>query len=176
MGIALIRGRGFRWTDRPGAPPVVVVNQAFARRSVPGEDPLGMFIRTGDDPYAEVVGVAADTKFLSLTEQPQPLVYYSYPQRPWDPIIHVRVAGDPEARLRMVQQTAEALDPTAIVAVETLRQAAVPLRIMLAGVSPVDPLALAATAIVLLAGGMCASYFPAVRATQVDPIAALRQP
>jgi hypothetical protein len=90
MGIPLIRGRGFRWTDRSGAPPVVIVNQAFVRRSVNDEDPLGMFIRTGDEAFAEVVGVAADTKFLSLTEDPQPLVYYSYGQRPGDPIVHVR--------------------------------------------------------------------------------------
>jgi putative ABC transport system permease protein len=259
MGIALVRGRGFRWTDRSGAPPVVIVNQAFVRRSVNGGDPLGMFIRTGDEAFAEVVGVAADTKFLSLTEDPQPLVYYSYGQRPSDPIVHVRVAGEPEASLRAIQLTAEALDATAIVGVETLRQAAgleialrrgagillaslgglglllalvglyglmaytvasrraeiglrmalgasagqvvslvvahalkliaiglaigasasllltIPLRAQLAGVSPVDPIALATTAMALLAGGLCASYLPARRATRVDPIIALRQ-
>ena len=60
MGIALVRGRGFRWTDRQGAPPVVIVNQAFVRRSVKDGDPLGMFVRTGDEAFAEIVGVAAD--------------------------------------------------------------------------------------------------------------------
>ncbi len=77
LGIPLVRGRGFRWSDRSGAPPVVIVNQAFVRRTFKDEEPLGMFIRTGDEAYAEVVGVAADTKFLSLTGDPQPLVYYS---------------------------------------------------------------------------------------------------
>ena len=48
--------------------------------------------------YAEVVGVAADTKFLSLTEDPQPLVYYSYAQRPWDPIVHVEGRWRPGGR------------------------------------------------------------------------------
>jgi putative ABC transport system permease protein len=50
----------------------------------------------------------------------------------------------------------------------------VPLRAMLAGVSPVDPIALAATAIVLLTGGVCASFLPARRASRVDPMVALR--
>jgi hypothetical protein len=57
---------------------VVIVNQAFTRRYFPDVDPLGRFIRSGDEPYAEVVGVVADTKFVSLAEAPQPLVYYSY--------------------------------------------------------------------------------------------------
>jgi putative ABC transport system permease protein len=259
MGITRLHGREFRWTDRPGAPPVVIVNQAFAARYVAGDDPLAMRIRTGDEPYAEIVGVVADTKFLLLTEDPHPLVYYSYAQRPWDPIVHVSVAGSPEASVGAIRATAERLDPTAIVAVETLRQATgleialrrgagmllaalgslglllalvglygvmahtvtarrveigvrmalgasaghvlslivrraltltaiglsigvsasllltIPLRTMLAGVSPVDPLALATTATALLVGGVCASYLPARRATRVDPMVALRQ-
>ncbi len=238
---------------------MVIVNQAFAGRHFPDRDPLGSFIRTGDEPYAEVIGVAANTKFVSLAEAPQPLVYYSYAQRPWDPIIHVRVGGEPHASLRMIQATAETIDASAIVTVETLRQAAgvemtfrrgagillsilggiglllalvglygvmaytvasqraeigvrmalgassgvvlslvvrrgmkivasglilgvsasllltIPLRAMLIGVSPVDPIAFATTALVLIAGGACASYLPALRATRVDPILALRQ-
>jgi ABC-type antimicrobial peptide transport system permease subunit len=50
-----------------------------------------------------------------------------------------------------------------------------PLRALLIGVSPVDPIAFATTAIVLIAGGVCATYLPALRATRVDPILALRQ-
>ena len=50
-----------------------------------------------------------------------------------------------------------------------------PLRALLVGVSPTNPIALATTAVVLLASGACASYLPARRATRVDPIAALRQ-
>jgi putative ABC transport system permease protein len=51
----------------------------------------------------------------------------------------------------------------------------IPLRAMLIGVSPVDPIAFATTAIVLMAGGACASYLPALRATRVDPLVTLRQ-
>ena len=76
LRIPLTRGREFGRSDRSGAPPVVIVNQAFARRSFTDVDPLGRFIRSGDEPYAEVVGVAADTKFVSLAEVPRPLVYY----------------------------------------------------------------------------------------------------
>jgi predicted permease len=258
MGISQFRGRQFRLADGPGGPPVVIVNQAFAKRYFPGEDPLAKFIRTSDEPYAEIVGVVGDTKFLMLTEEAHPIVYYSYAQRPSDLIVHVRVAALPGASVRAVQAAAESLDAAAIVTVETLRQAAgveialrrgagillaslgglglllalvglygvmaytvaarraeigvrmalgasagrvvslivtraltliavglavgvtasllltIPLQAMLAGVSPVDPIAVATTAVVLLVGGVCASYLPALRATRVDPMIALR--
>jgi ABC-type antimicrobial peptide transport system permease subunit len=46
---------------------------------------------------------------------------------------------------------------------------------MLGGLSPRDPVAYVGTAIALTVVGLAASYFPARRATRVDPMAALRQ-
>ena len=62
-----------------------------------------------------------------------------------------------------------------LLGVSTSLALTIPLRAMLLGVSPVDPIAFATTAIVLFAGGACASYLPALRATRVDPIVSLRQ-
>jgi len=50
-----------------------------------------------------------------------------------------------------------------------------PLGAYLAGVSPADPAAFSATALILVFVGLCATYAPARRATRVDPMAALRQ-
>jgi predicted permease len=259
MGIARLNGREFNRTDRTGAPAVVIVNQAFSTRYFQSDNPLGKLIRTGEEPYAEVVGVVADTKFLLLTEDPHPIVYYSYAQKPGDLVAHVSVGGSPESSVRAIRSAAEAFDPAALVTVDTLRQAAglevafrrgagrmlaslgsiglllalvglygvmsytvaarrteigvrvalgasvghvvslvvtramvltgaglclglsssllltIPLQSMLAGLSPVDPIALASTGVALLAGGACASYWPARRATRVDPMITLRQ-
>ena len=71
MGIPLVRGRGFTSGDRPGAASVVVVNESFARRFWPGQDPIGRRLDGGDG-EREVVGVARDGKYWSLTEEPQP--------------------------------------------------------------------------------------------------------
>jgi ABC-type antimicrobial peptide transport system permease subunit len=48
------------------------------------------------------------------------------------------------------------------------------MRTFLAGVSPYDPAAFAAGALLLAAAGLAAAYVPARQASRVDPIRALR--
>ncbi len=76
MGVAIKRGRGFEKDDGPGAAKVVVVNETFARRLWPGEDPIGQRVKQGwpedGTPWREVVGVVADVK-LEGVDQGTPL-------------------------------------------------------------------------------------------------------
>ena len=79
MGIALRRGRLLQSTDRRDAP-VVVVNEALARKYYPGEDPLGKPIYLGAPdnrlfPQGTIVGVVADTRDAGLGSDPLPTVY-----------------------------------------------------------------------------------------------------
>jgi predicted permease len=68
IGQRLLRGRDFAETDRADAPPVCIVNESFARRFWPGEDPLGKRVKHGrldsDRPSYTVVGIVADTKSI----------------------------------------------------------------------------------------------------------------
>lgn len=80
MFIPLERGREFTARDRAGSLPVAIVNQSFARRFWPGEDPIGKRIQVGDQPR-EVIGIAHDSKTRSLNESPAPFFYLPYLQR-----------------------------------------------------------------------------------------------
>jgi putative ABC transport system permease protein len=81
MGIPLLAGRDFSMSDRPDAPRVVMVSEAFARRFWPGENPIGKRIKYGPadstQPWMEVVGVVGNIKFESLRQDPdaQPVFY-----------------------------------------------------------------------------------------------------
>jgi putative ABC transport system permease protein len=69
MRIPLVRGRDFTDADRAGAPAVVLVSEAMARRLWPGEDPIGqrLTIAFFPDAVREVVGVVKDVKERELT-------------------------------------------------------------------------------------------------------------
>jgi putative ABC transport system permease protein len=70
MGMRLVRGRVFGDADTAGSQEVTVVNETFAKRLWPGEDPIGKRFKQGwpedKSPWREVVGVVADTKFNGL--------------------------------------------------------------------------------------------------------------
>ncbi|MCA1615741.1 MAG: ABC transporter permease [Acidobacteria bacterium] len=73
MSTRLVRGRDFTERDDERSLPVAIVNETFARRFWPGEDPLGRRFRLGgpESPLLEVVGVVEDGKYAGLSEEPQ---------------------------------------------------------------------------------------------------------
>jgi putative ABC transport system permease protein len=88
MGIRLRSGRFFSDADRADAPPVVIINEALARRYWPGESPLGHLIRIHDDSPAdsepiEVVGVVENVRQVALNSDVRLEIYLPYAQRLW---------------------------------------------------------------------------------------------
>jgi putative ABC transport system permease protein len=86
LEIPLRKGRDFEESDVAGAPYVAIVNEAFVRRYLGADDPLGHRVRfpgmdSGDDPWAAIVGVVGDNRQDALASQPEPAIYYSYRQR-----------------------------------------------------------------------------------------------
>ncbi len=112
LRIPLLQGRDFTPQDRVGAPLVAIVNQAFARRYWPGQDPLGkrLSFRGLEGPFAEVVGVVRDGKYRSLGEDPLPFLYVPFAQLYRSPMtLYVRTAGDPRELLPSLRAEVKAL-------------------------------------------------------------------
>jgi hypothetical protein len=74
LDIPIRRGRSFSGDEGPGSPIVAVVNETFASRLWPGEDPLGRTFILSDQ-SVEVVGVAETVVYYNVTERPRPHVY-----------------------------------------------------------------------------------------------------
>jgi predicted permease len=112
LRIPVTPGRDFTDEDNAGAPKVAIVNEAFARRFWPGQDPIGRRFRSGGQ-WRTVVGLTATGKYNRLNEAPTPFYYLPYQQGvpDLDLEICVRAAGSPQSLARMVQQTVHALDP-----------------------------------------------------------------
>jgi putative ABC transport system permease protein len=119
MGVPLIAGRWIEDRDREQAPPVVVVNSAFARTYFSNQSPLGQHIQLGSMPdpsvpWMQIVGVVADVK-QSLASESTAEMYVPYRQA--DSLLPVfalslvvRTAGDPMAQANSIRALMHGID------------------------------------------------------------------
>jgi predicted permease len=75
MGIHLREGRDFTWEDSPKSQPVIIINQAGARREWPNQDPLGKLAQGIGDGDTHVVGVIDDVRETSVEAEASTQVY-----------------------------------------------------------------------------------------------------
>jgi predicted permease len=78
VGQPVLRGRGFTVDDTDTSSLVAVVNQAFAKKFFPGEDPIGRHFGSwgqGDAGAYEIVGVVGDAKYATPRREPRPMFF-----------------------------------------------------------------------------------------------------
>jgi len=120
LGMTLLRGRLFGEFDNENAPPVAVINEAFARTYWPNGDPVGEHLKlnivrgtTANPPWTTVVGVIADARTESLAEASDPQIYLSlYQRRPKNLAIFLRGRLDTAAIPDEVREQVQSVDPT----------------------------------------------------------------
>jgi putative ABC transport system permease protein len=128
LGARIIKGRDFTRSDSGDAPPVALVNEAFANKFFPGEDPIGKLVnitpwgKNEDDHHIEtVVGLVADIKQAGIDKPAGSEVFvplYQY-KGLWDEPesssamrVILRTAGDPNAMIPSAQRAIADLDPS----------------------------------------------------------------
>jgi predicted permease len=133
LGIRLLKGRLPAETDSASTPWAVIVNQAFAHRHLPGEEPLGKHIRTassGRHQFSPIVGVVENTRQKSLSDEIEPEVHISYQQlTPDDDFsavlgffmqIAVRTQGEPSGVITGVRKSIQKMSPEGVFNVTTM--------------------------------------------------------
>jgi putative ABC transport system permease protein len=118
MGIRLLQGREFTERDDADAPDAVIVNEELARRSWPGEDPIGkrLQIATEFTRWREVVGVVGNARLTGLEAKVDPAIYVPFPQNSWpnalrNSFIVVRTTTDPQNFIPAIRRELRSVDP-----------------------------------------------------------------
>jgi len=113
MAVTILQGRNFRLDDSPDMPRVAIVNQTFAQRYWPNQDPIGKRFRlvNRDNAWVQVVGLAKTTKYIFIAEPPTEFVYLPYrQQKPQRMAMLAQSAGDPAALTGPVREIVHRLD------------------------------------------------------------------
>jgi predicted permease len=114
METRILQGRDFTEQDNEQAVRVAIVNETFARRFWPGDDPIGKRFSMGraDAPKMQVIGIAQNGKYAGLNEDPKSFVY----QPLWQSYtgstnLLVRAEADPQRLIASIRGELRQLDP-----------------------------------------------------------------
>ena len=170
-GIELLRGRAFVEQDDPEHPGAAIVNNSLARRYFLDEDPMGQILQhhnTAEDLPTSfgIVGIVQDVRFRGLDAEVEPALYFP-----------ARQFVDMGLLVLLRLFVGQGLRLTAVGLILGMGGAFALARVMeslLFGVSSIDATTFAWVVVVLMVVAALASYLPARRATQVDPMIALR--
>jgi predicted permease len=127
IGTRLVRGRLIGEQDTPTSLKVAVVNQAFAKKFFPKQDPIGQHFGFGDAKHAgdmEIVGIVQDAKYQNAHRPAYPTFFTPFFQMPNDPKltflkvaasyvgdIELHIAGSPENVQQAVRRTLAGINP-----------------------------------------------------------------
>ncbi|HEV2288538.1 MAG TPA: ABC transporter permease [Candidatus Acidoferrales bacterium] len=118
MGIPIILGRGILPSDTAASPIIAVVDETFAKKFFPGENPVGHRFSRGlkFDPQhtIEIVGVARPAELTDPRSEPLPKAYYAYAQSPKTldmMFFEVRTQGPPSTVISELRDAVRQADP-----------------------------------------------------------------
>ena len=126
MNIPIVQGRAFLESDRTKAQPVAILNRNLARRVFGSTSAVGHVLRLPDGRVVTVVGIARNSKYFMLGEDNPMALYVPWSQK-GDEVrfahFLLRTKGSPEATVHEVNRLLAAVDTTAAVEVQTMRDA-----------------------------------------------------
>ncbi|HZD95600.1 MAG TPA: ABC transporter permease [Candidatus Sulfotelmatobacter sp.] len=114
-GIPLKQGRDFTAADNViDSPYHFIINEAFARKYLQGEEPIGKSISAWMDsknPFGDIIGVVGDVKEGSLDHEPLPTVYYIHSHLTYGEMVFVlRTEQEPLSVIEAARKVIHGLD------------------------------------------------------------------
>jgi macrolide transport system ATP-binding/permease protein len=113
LNVPIVKGRAFEVSDRAESRPVAIVNELFARKYYPNQNPIGrrLFLKGAQDEVLEIVGVARQSKYEDLVDAPVEYLYLPLSQNPRQALsIMVETAGPSSAAAGPLRDIVRSLD------------------------------------------------------------------
>ena len=128
LGQRLLAGRDFIDRDGPNAQRVMIVDERFAKRYWPGQNPVGKHVTVTATPghaapVWKIVGVVSVVKLRSILEESRAWAYVPLAQRPQcTPVILARTQGDIASLIPTLRKAAEAIPSAPACEIRTVAQ------------------------------------------------------
>lgn len=131
LGTPILAGRDIEAADAKGRPVVAVVNEAFARKFMGGQNPVGrtftieQFGTDRKDAQVEIIGLAGNAKYRALREEDQPTTYVPIAQH--DSVfasffMPIKTVGPPMAARASVLAAIAAVNKDIVVSFKTFEE------------------------------------------------------